>query len=168
MDTFTAIASKRDARSYAADPIPGPTVERILQAGRVSGSAKNRQERRFVVLETTREQASAAVTRPSNLQRATLAIAIVTSDDSSWTGFDVGRASQNMMLAAWNDGVTSCPNAIADQDLLHGPLGLGEGERVAVILSFGQNAGRDPEAKSAEAWVEGADREPLDDLVTRV
>ena len=28
--------------------------------------------------------------------------------------FDVGRCAQNMMLAAWGDGVVSCPNGITD------------------------------------------------------
>lgn len=27
--------------------------------------------------------------------------------------FDAGRAAQNMMLAAWNEGVVSTPNGIA-------------------------------------------------------
>ena len=43
MDTFLAIASKRDTRRYADRAIPQEIAERILQAGRVSGSARNRQ-----------------------------------------------------------------------------------------------------------------------------
>ena len=43
MDTFLAITSKRDARRYAETPIGDDEIARILQAGRVSGSARNRQ-----------------------------------------------------------------------------------------------------------------------------
>ena len=43
MDTFLAIASKRDTRGYAERPIPDDVVEQILDAGRVAGSARNRQ-----------------------------------------------------------------------------------------------------------------------------
>jgi nitroreductase len=107
------------------------------------------------------------VTRPSNLERATLAVAIVTPE-SSYAGFDAGRAAQNMMLAAWDDGVASCPNAVADQDLLRRLLGLQEGERVAVIVSFGMAAGRDAQSRSADEWLGGADRVPLDSIVQKV
>ncbi|MBV9337985.1 MAG: hypothetical protein JO243_19035 [Solirubrobacterales bacterium] len=37
--------------------------------------------------------------------------------------FDPGRAAQNMMLAAGNEGVVSCPNGIASPDSLAGPFG---------------------------------------------
>ena len=51
MDTYLAIASKRDTRGYAARPIPEAAVRRILDAGRVAGSAKNRQPWRFLLVE---------------------------------------------------------------------------------------------------------------------
>ncbi len=43
MDAFLAIASKRDTRRYADAQIPQEVERRILEAGRVSGSARNRQ-----------------------------------------------------------------------------------------------------------------------------
>jgi hypothetical protein len=43
VDTFLAIASKRDTRRYADEVIPEEVVERILNAGRMAGSARNRQ-----------------------------------------------------------------------------------------------------------------------------
>ncbi|MGH2960573.1 MAG: hypothetical protein ACRDL3_00020 [Solirubrobacterales bacterium] len=36
--------------------------------------------------------------------------------------FDAGRATQNMMLAAWNEGVVSCPNGIEADHLTREPL----------------------------------------------
>jgi nitroreductase len=53
IDTYLAIASKRDLRSYRDEPLPDVAVDHILQAGRVAGSGKNRQGRRFVVLRDT-------------------------------------------------------------------------------------------------------------------
>ena len=47
MDTFLAIVSKRDTRRYSERPIPDDIVHRILEAGRLAGSAKNRQPWRF-------------------------------------------------------------------------------------------------------------------------
>jgi nitroreductase len=54
MDTFLAIVSKRDTRRYSERRIPGETIERILEAGRLAGSARNRQPWRFLAVVTPR------------------------------------------------------------------------------------------------------------------
>jgi len=167
MDTFLALASKRDQRQYADREMPEDVVERILQAGRIAGSASNRQPWRFVVLESaeSREQVAQTVYAPANVQGSKLAIAIVVKGSP---GFDAGRAAQNMMLAAWNNGVTSCPNGMPDADATSAALGLGDGERVINVLSFGYPAdGRTGEDRPAEAWLARARRKPLDELVER-
>jgi hypothetical protein len=67
-----------------------------------------------------------------------------------------------MMLAAWGDGVVSCPNGVRDADAAAEICG---GE-VRAILSFGYPARqRDPSARSAEEWSARANRKPLDELV---
>ena len=89
-------------------------------------------------------------------------IAIVTPGGSS--PIDVGRAMQNMMLVAWNEGVASCPNGIRDPDAAARICG---GE-VKMILSFGYPAKpRAVEARSADEWSERAKRAPLDEIVRR-
>lgn len=166
MDTFLAITSKRDTRRYADRPIPEDVAERILDAGRLAGSARNRQPWRFLVVESAerREQLAAAVYAPDNVRGARLVVAIVGS-----SGLDGGRCMQNMMLAAWNDGVVSCPNGIADTERAREALGLGEDEPVAVVLTFGYpERERDPERRSPEEWSARADRKPLDELVERL
>jgi nitroreductase len=170
MDTFLTIASKRDTRNYDGRPLPADAVERILQAGRVAGSARNRQQRRFWALESesSRLGASAAVTRPSNLADAAFAVA-VTVKPSSWAPFDAARAAQNMMLAAANDGIASCPNAIADAGALTALLGLEDDEEVAVVVSFGYPArARAADSRSIKEWLEKADRLPIEQLVRRI
>jgi nitroreductase len=44
VDTFLAITSKRDTRQYARRPIPDDVAGRILEAGRLADSARNRQQ----------------------------------------------------------------------------------------------------------------------------
>jgi hypothetical protein len=74
-----------------------------------------------------------------------------------------------MMLAAWNEGVASCPNGIADGDRARNALGLSEDDPIAVVLSFGYPAhGRTGEARSIEEWIDRADRKPLDEIVQRI
>jgi nitroreductase len=84
-------------------------------------------------------------------------------------GLDVGRAAQNMMLAAWNDGVVSCPNGMPDPARAAEVLGLEGEEQPAVVLTFGYPArDRDPERRAPEEWSARADRKPLDELVERL
>jgi nitroreductase len=167
MDTFLVIASKRDQREYADREIPQDAGRRILEAGRVAGSAVNRQPWRFIAVhdQGLRDRLAETVYAPGNIQGSSLAVAIVVTGSP---GFDSGRAAQNMMLAAWNEGVTSCPNGMPDAGPAGQLLGLGEEEHVINILSFGYPArGRSPEDRSAEEWLARAKRKPFDEVVER-
>ena len=159
METFLAIASKRDERRYADRPVAEDDVLRILDAGRLSGSSQNKQLWNFVVVSDTAALAD-AVWAPENVQTAGLVVAIV--GDAGM--FDVGRCAQNMMLAAWDRGVVSCPNGIKDA----GRAAELVGGEVKMILSFGYPVRElAVEARSAEEWSAAAKRKPLDDLVIR-
>ena len=165
MDAWLAVASKRDQKAYAARPIPDEIVERLLDAGRLAGSAANRQARTFVVVESSEavERLAEAVYAPANVLGAALVVACVGK------GFDLGRAAQNMMLVAWNEGVTSCPNGIRDAELAARALDLREGEELGIVLTFGYPARpRDAGSRSAEEWSAHANRRPLRDVARRL
>jgi nitroreductase len=163
VDTEVAVASKRDERRYSDRPVPPDVVERILDAGRVAGSSANRQARRFVVVESdeARRTVASAVYVPTNVLGATLVVAVV-----GRSGFDVGRAAQNMMLVAWNEGIVSCPNGLRDPEAAASLLG---DEKAAYVLSMGYPpTPRRPESRSSAEWSARAKRKPLEELVTRV
>jgi nitroreductase len=169
MDAFLAVASKREVRRYADRPIPPEVERRILEAGRISGSSKNRQPWRFVVASDpgTVERVAGAVWAGDNVRGAALVVAVVVRGKGP-VSFDAGRAAQNMMLAAWNEGVGSCPNGIADADAMAAALGLGEDDHFAIVLTFGYPARpTDAASRSPEEWIERADRRPLEELVER-
>jgi nitroreductase len=169
VDAFLAVASKREVRRYADRPIPPEVERRILEAGRVSGSSRNRQPWRFVVLGDREgiERAAEAVWAADNVLGAALVIGLIVRGKGP-VSFDAGRAAQNMMLAAWNDGVGSCPNGIADSAAMSEALGLTDDDHFAVVLSFGYPAHPiDPESRSPEEWIERADRRSLQELVER-
>ena len=117
MDTFLAITSRRDERRYDAEPLPDDVVTRILDAGRLAGSSKNRQPWTFVLPESRAriEALASAVFEPGNVLGAGLVVAVVVTGKGP-VSFDAGRAAQNMLLAAWNEGVSACPNGFADRD----------------------------------------------------
>ena len=162
MDPYLAIVSKRDERAYADTPIPADVRQRILDGGRLSGSSRNRQRWEFVVVSGgEKDRLAEAVYAPENVGSAALVVAIVGEAGA----FDSGRCAQNMMLAAWGDGVVSCPNGIRDADAAAAICG---GE-VRAIVSFGYPARpRDLTSHTAEEWSARANRKPLSELVREV
>ncbi|HKC77550.1 MAG TPA: nitroreductase family protein, partial [Gaiellaceae bacterium] len=69
MDPYLAIASKRDERAYAEAPISSDVRRRILDAGRLAGSSKNRQRWEFVVVSgEARRNLADAVYAPENVR----------------------------------------------------------------------------------------------------
>jgi nitroreductase len=169
VDAFLAVASKREVRRYADRPIPEDVQRRILEAGRVAGSSKNRQPWRFVVLSDREavERAAEAVWAADNVLGAALVVGLIVRGKGP-VSFDAGRAAQNMMLAAWNDGVGSCPNGIADAAAMGEALGVTEDDHFAVVLTFGYpSRDVDPAARTPEEWIARADRKPLEELVER-
>jgi nitroreductase len=169
LDTYLAVASKRDWRSYAERPVPPEVERRILDAGRVAGSAMNRQPWVFVVVETpeAKEQVAQAVYAQDNVRNAGLVIAIAT--EGGGAALDVGRAMQNMFLVAWNDGVASCPNGMPDPAAAARALRLEDGLLPVSIPSFGYpKRPLGPESKTPEEWSVEANRKPLEELVRRI
>jgi nitroreductase len=167
MDAYLAVVSKREVRSYDDRAIDADASRRILEAGRVSGSSKNRQSRRFVVLRDPAlvERAAACVFAPDNVLGAALVVAVVIGGKGP-TAFDAGRAAQNMMLAASNEGIGSCPNGIADAAALQEVVGHDDGESVATVLTFGYpSKPRDAGRLSPEEWIARADRKPYEEIV---
>jgi nitroreductase len=157
MDTLLAIASRREVRDYTDQPIPDEIVHRILDAGRLSGSSRNTQQWQFVVVED-REALAATVFAPGNVLGATLAVAIA----GSAFPFDMGRAAQNMMLTAWNEGVGACPNGVSDAAEAERIVGA----KVSIVLTFGYPAKpADPSARTAEQWSARAKRKPYAEVV---
>jgi nitroreductase len=165
VDTELVIASRREIRRYADRPIAEDVLRRILDSGRLAGSAVNRQPWRFVVVESAdvKERLAETVYAPENVRGAQVAVAIVGKGS-----LDVGRCAQNMLLAAWNEGVGSVPNGMPDPAKAAEVLGLGEDEQPAIVLTFGYPTFEPhPECRSREEWSERADRKSLDELVER-
>jgi nitroreductase len=169
VDTYLAVASKRDWRSYADRPVPEDVQRRILDAGRLSGSGINRQPWVFVVVESpeAKQQLAHTVFAPGNIADSAFAVAIAT-EGGKWA-LDVGRALQNMALTAWNEGVVSCPNGMPDGEAAARVLGLEEGWLPVTIPAFAYpKRPLDPGSRSAEEWSAEANRRPLDELVRRI
>ncbi len=147
MDAYLAVVGKREVRHYQTHPIPEDDLTKILEAGRASGSSRNRQPWRFVaVTDPARLRAlSATVSRPSNVIEC--AAAVVVALTNARAAFDAGRAAQNMMVAAWTLGIGSCPNTPMDEATLKNTLGMPDDLAVPTVLSFGYPAAGEPQPR---------------------
>lgn len=172
LDTLLTITSKRDHRDFSPTEIPASVTELILDAGRLAGSARNLQPWRFLVAtsETARGRLAAAVYVPQLVRTAPLVIAIAAETRFSQLALmDAGRAAQNMMLAAWSEGVASCPNGVADPQPLTDLGVLSHTEVVPLVLSFGYPAApRQPNRRSPADWSARANRRQLRQLVVHL
>ena len=168
MDTWQAIDTTRAIRKFTDRPLETEHLRRILAAGRRSGSSKNQQNWDFIVC-TDRAlltELSAVGSYAQHLAGAAAAIALVTPDPTTADAplsvmWDLGRAAQNMTLAAWELGIGSVPATVYDQPLAKELLSLPPGRHCEFFLSFGYPA--DP---AALTWAKRAGgRKPLDAIV---
>ncbi len=140
MDTYQTIISLRSIRQFERSrPISDQSLHRILQAGRMSGSSKNSQPWWFIVIkdQDTLNALSRCGDFAQHLAGATLAVAIVFDPQFYRGEFDSGRAVQNMMLAAWADGIGSCIASMHREADAKGILGVPNELRLQHIISFG-------------------------------
>jgi nitroreductase len=168
VEAYLGIVSRREVRDYAAGPLAPEVEHRILDAGRMAGSAKNRQPWTFLVVRDDRaiEAVAEAVYEPGNILGAAFVVAVVMDGGA---GIDAGRAVQNMLLAAHAQGIGSCPNGIQDAVGLRRALRLPQDAKVAAVLSFGHPARRsDPSRRSADEWIARANRKPYDEIVKEI
>ena len=147
METWQAIDSIRVVREFSDRPVSDAEVERIVNAGRRAGSSKNLQRWDFVIVRDRDRlrELSRAGPFATHVADAAVAIALVTPDPSQpdqprsviW---DLGRAAQNMVLAAWELGIGSVPATVYEHDLVDKLLGLPDDRHCEYILSFGYPA----------------------------
>jgi nitroreductase len=146
MQTWRAITSVRVVREFTDRALAAEHLDRILNAGRRAGSSKNEQRWGFIVVRDHKHLGELAkVGRyAGHLAGAAVAIALVTPDEkgprNNSVMWDLGRAAQNMVLAAWELGVGSVPATVYDHDMAAGLLGLPNDQRCDFLLSFGYPA----------------------------
>jgi nitroreductase len=114
MDAYLAIASRRDERRYRPDPLPDDVVERILDAGRLSGSASNRQPWTFVIPSSPSrlERIAGTVFEPGNIHGAGLVVAIVVKGKGP-VRFDAELAEDEEVAIVLSFGLPEKPRAVA-------------------------------------------------------
>lgn len=143
-EVFDLIKKKRAIRVFTAEPIPEEIVFKILEAGRLSGSAKNTQPWHFVAIREreTLRALSTCGTYAGHLAGAALGVALLTEDPFQrlTIAFDLGRATQNMMLTASSLGIGSVMASIYQSARAIDILGAPTAFTCPWCISFGYPA----------------------------
>jgi nitroreductase len=151
MDVFKAIKARRSIRQFTDEPIGKDALEQLLDAARWAPTASNQQRWRFVVVtsppvkELIRKFAPGIFVMPS----AFIVICVEKAPDANrWAEetylADCAVAAQNIMLAAHEMGIGSCPALSYAKVAISEILNLPEGIEPLLIITLGYPA-EDPE-----------------------
>lgn len=170
VDVHSAISSYRAVRKFSKRPLEPEHLERILEAGRRAPSSMNYQRWAFIACtdrDHLRELARIG-DYADHIAGAAAAVALVTPEVAQeWEresiAFDLGQATESMLLAAWELGIGGVHAAVYEEALARELLGYPEGYRCDYVLSFGYPA--DPRALTVPPGETG--RRPVEDVVHR-
>jgi nitroreductase len=169
---IAAVAGLRATRAFGAEPPDAPTLRRVLEAARWTGSARNRQPWRLVVVRDAelRERFAALGAYAGPLAAAPVAILLAGDLDTGGADldFDLGRLAQSLMLAAHALGLGTCPVTFfpeANVDRARALAGLDARWRVRTAIALGRPA---PSTAPAGRRVIPSGRRPLDELVVHL
>jgi len=159
VDAYRAVVDKRDQRYFLPRALPEASLRRILQAARMTGSSKNSEPNRLIVVRERAGLEALAALSPFGKFIARSAATVVIAQMHAHE-FDAGRCAQNMMVAAWSEGIGSCPAHLPEPEvarLLHIPPDM----VINRVVAFGYV---DP-ARTAPPSSVARRRKPLDELV---
>jgi nitroreductase len=168
VETWDAIRSRRNVRSYADEAIAPKDLDQILEAGRRTPSAGNQQAWDFVVCTDPEQLAQLAKVWRSagHVARSAATIALIAPNAQDTRSrdlvqYDLGQATMSIMVAAADLGIGSAHSAVSDQELARRLLGFPEDHFCAWLITLGVPADR-PLRPIARP-----NRRPFEDVVHR-
>lgn len=166
METWDAVISRRNVRTYQDRPIPDEDLDRVLEAGRRTPSSKNTQPWDFVVVtERARLVRLAEVWQGARHvagSAATIALVTPTVEAGPMRAeYDLGQVTMAMLLVATDLGIGTGHSAVYDQDKAREVLGLPDDQRCAYLIALGYPADRPLAPISKPA------RRPFEEVVHR-
>ena len=166
MQTWEAIESRRNVRSFADRPIPAADLDQILEAGRRSPSSQNWQPWDFILVTDRGQLRELAKVWEGSAHVAGSAATIVVigpaaDNEFHRAQFDLGQATMAMTLAAADLGIGSCHAGVPDIELARGLLGFPGDRNWAMFISLGYPADR------PLAPIKNPKRRPFSEVVHR-
>ena len=149
MDILPEILRRKSIRNFKKDPIEKDKINRILEAGRLAPSAKNRQEWRFIVIEDEKKRAKikdAAFGQEHVGQAPVIIAACTTNVDYRMPNgqlsypIDLTFGVSFMCLQAVHEGLGTCCVTTFDEQEVKDLLSVPYGMKIVLLLLVGYAA----------------------------
>ncbi|MBS7657312.1 nitroreductase family protein [Candidatus Bathyarchaeota archaeon] len=165
MEVFEAIKTRRSIRSYKNIPVEKEKLLKVLEAARLAPSAVNFQPWTFIVVtDPVVKQKLKASYQSDWFTSAPVIIIACAHPNKAWKKFDgeeywkvdVAIAMQNLILAAWEEGLGTCWIGAFKEDEAKRVLGIPSDVRIVAMTPLGY---------PAEEKGPVTNRKPLDEIV---
>ena len=151
VDLWEAIRGRRSVRTFLDRPVTRETIERLLEAAIWAPSGGNAQTWRFVVLVDPAEIRKIKIVSPGLLGDPVAVIAVCQDlvqarakggnlGETFLAPVDSAMATQNLLLAAYAEGLGTCAIASFHRRGVSRLLGLAEGIEPILLVSLGYPA----------------------------
>ena len=146
MDILTAIQQRRSIRAYSSKPVEQDKLNQVLEAARLSPSANNRQDWKFIVVLDAGQRAKlteAALEQPFVGEAPIILVACGTNPDSVMScgqhryTVDLSIAVAYMILEASSLGLGTCWLGRFDEKMVKAALQIPDSVRVVTMTPLG-------------------------------
>lgn len=165
MEVFEAIRTRRSIRNYENRPVENEKLMNVLEAARLSPSATNAQPWSFIVVtdRDVKERLRSSYDRDWFVSAPVIIVACALPDEAwvrhdgeEYWKVDVTIAMQDLILAAWEEGLGTCWIGAFNEEEAKRALGIPEHVRVVAMTPLGY---------PAEEKGPVTDRKPLEEIV---
>jgi nitroreductase len=146
MDVFHAIKLRRSIRAYQDKPIEEEKLQRVLEAGRLAPSAKNRQEWKYVLVKDNELRKTVAVACNNQyfiaeapviiVGCATMVDYVLSCGQPAYT-IDLSISMDHMTLQAVEEGLGTCWIGSFKEDEVKRILNIPQEMRVVEVMPLG-------------------------------
>lgn len=149
---YDLIKTRRTIREFQRKEISKTLLEKYIDAARLAPQAANRQPLEYIVVDDEKKSSDVFSMisfagyldwDPTQERRPQSYIVILVNKDIQkdlWVSFDVACAAQNIVLAAWEDGVGSCFIGAFDRENVRQSLNIPEKYDIVLLLALGYPA----------------------------
>jgi nitroreductase len=153
MNVLSAIQGRRSIRKYSNKPIEDEKLLNVLEAARLSPSAINRQNWKFIVVKDSkiRKELTEAIGQPFVGEAPIILVCCGTEPEGIMRGgqprytIDLSIATAYMILEAYEQGLGTCWLGSYDEGMVKKVLDIPENVRVVAITPLGYPAELPPQ-----------------------
>lgn len=174
MEVFEAIQKRRSIRRFQQKPIPLETLKKLVDAARVAPSAANLQPIRYILVvnaELCKDifpalkwagYLSTQGTPPSG-EKPVAYVVVLANKDVARADYqlDAGAAIENLILAAFEEGIGSCWLGAIDRQRIREVLRVSEDFEIESVVALGypnEYPVMEPMKNSIEYWKDESGR----------